>query len=81
MATWVLSINFTCIFHSELLNSFEKHMRDLRTGAREGQMYQILGLQQMQDLWTICGGAHMCGECKLKENLTRQRLGAVSPPQ
>lgn len=29
-------------------------------------MYQILGFQQMQDLWKS-GAAHMCWECKLNK--------------
>lgn len=37
MATLVLGIDFTCRFHSELLNSLEKHMKICEQGA-EGQI-------------------------------------------
>lgn len=38
MATWVLSINFTCIFHSELLNSVEEHGEICERGRRRSDV-------------------------------------------
>lgn len=48
MAFRVLSINSTCIFCFLSFRHCEKYMRDLQTGARKGQMYQMCGFQQAE---------------------------------